>query len=175
MGLFCLKSTKEYKPWQDKSGRNLSVAKLKKCSKDWDEETWQLYLKSEVEKDLKEDLISNKDCAIERKNCHIDKIDVFSNEVDYQDIFMERFIFDGYSFEEPSESIIYMLYKGICELSRIENEIITMIYWKNLSLKQVSDLFSISLYSAYLLKKSALNKIHNRILDSDTDEYIQGA
>lgn len=129
-------------PWLDCHGRTLSDPVLKFETKNWNEKTWEAYLKS-IETPIRETLISESVF-----NCLVDK--------QTGSIFLN-------SQEACSEALREKIERSVLQLSKRQQQIVHMIFWKNLSEREIARILGITRPTVQVTKKRALQRLQHFI------------
>ena len=135
------------KPWLNDEGKILSDSEIEKLSQNWNQETWDCYLKETVE-------VSQKELPLKS----------FSMSESYSDHRHEEF----YAIKRIDLKRNPVLKKFINDLvdamSEEDRMMIRMIYWEDLSIRRVAQAMEVSKSTIVRRQKKALNKLKREIL-----------
>lgn len=140
-------------PWLDIHGRALPDDVLKIESKSWSEKTWADYLET-IETPMRETLASENifNCALD-KQCD----NIFLNAQ-----------------EACSEALKKKIERCVLQLSKRQQQIVHMIFWKNLSEREIARLLGVTRPTVQVNKKRALRRLQNLIsLESSPTKLLE--
>jgi hypothetical protein len=129
---------KKCEPWLDASGKVFDDAKLREASRDWDQETWERFLKATVDKSRAEEEV-----------CHSGYVDLAEDQ------------FEGTwgHFELLPWRIEREVRAAVEQLEEPCPEIIKRIFWNGETQQFIADQLFINRSKIQRMKKNSLSKI----------------
>ena len=137
-------------PWRNVDGTLKSDLEIKMASESWTPDIWEQYLLNQVDGDLKESLLTNPE-----------SLDDFANEKSTQ-------FWKELSKRKDYKNLGVALCSAIKKLSPRQEEIIIKVYWKGMSLADVSRELGIKRGSVQTFLKRAQIKIGSLLLEEIT-------
>ena len=145
------------KPWLKKYGKMRPDSEIKKLSQNWDEETWDNYLKKTVE-------VSQKELPLKSA----------STSERYSDQQHEVFYKNKRIDLKRNKTLKRVLNELVDMLPEKERSLIRMIYWQNLSVRKIADVMGVSRSTVMRWHKKTLDKLRREILISTNLKIQKG-
>lgn len=133
----------QIKPWEDESGRELSMEQLREVSRNWSAETWEEYLQN-LEVYPEHFLVDN----------YEDALRTYGKE-------------DSTKEESVPFTDLTQIENGMKKLHPMEQTVIRAMFWDRKSEREISDLLGISRRAVMKLKKDGLRRLKVQFLSPD--------
>lgn len=146
--------TQSCSPWLDQKGKTLPTEKIKLISKDWDAETWEIFLKSTVD--------------VEASGYEVTTPMYESLCEDQQDTMWGS----SDSLPQPVQEEVR---SAVRKLKERPKRIVRLHYWENLSLRKIAENENLTSSRIHKIKTDSLSKIKDLLENSvNTPSYLIG-